>query len=226
MPTKPPSKNNSCCIFDFDSTLVSIETLDFLIEQSGADAKEIQSITNNAMGGKMSFSDSLRKRFEKANLTKSHIANLQNQISSFISDGVKEFLKSLESTHDFYIISGGFLEIIYPAAQTLGIAKDHCFANELLFEGDKVTGFNHQNILAHDGGKVKVAEEKIIKPNNYQHIFMIGDGYTDLEVSKSNKAITFCGFGGHVVRESVKKEADNFFDDFSQMLSFVREKSQ
>lgn len=225
MPTKLPSKNNSCCIFDFDSTLVSIETLDFLIEQSGANSEEIKAITDNAMGGKMSFNESLKRRFAKANLSRTDISNLQNQISNFISDGVKEFLQSLKETHDFYIISGGFLEIIHPAADAIGIAKENCFANQLIFEGDKVIGFNDQNLLAHDGGKVKVAEEKIIKPNNYRNIFMIGDGYTDFEVSKSNKAVTFCGFGGHVVRESVKKEAENFFENFDQILRFIREKN-
>lgn len=225
MPIKLPMKKDNCCIFDFDSTLVSIETLDFLIEQSGADASKIKAITDNAMGGKMSFSDSLKRRFENLDLNKSNIAALQQQISDFITDGIKEFLKDLESTHDFYIISGGFLDIIYPAAETLGIAKDNCFANEFLYEGEKVIGFNDQNLLAQDGGKVKVAETNIIKPNNYKNLFMIGDGYTDFEVSKSNPNITFCGFGGHVVRDLVKQEAEHFFDAFPQMLTFIKERS-
>ena len=225
MPMKLPMKKDNCCIFDFDSTLVSIETLDFLIEQSGVDADKIKTITDNAMGGKMSFSDSLKKRFESVDLDKSNIAALQNKISNFITNGIQDFLKDLLPTHDFYIISGGFLEIIYPAAETLGISKENCFANEFIYEGEKIIGFNDQNLLAKDGGKVKVAEENIIKPNNYQNIFMIGDGYTDFEVSKSNPNITFCGFGGHVVRDLVKQEAEHFFYDFSQMLTFIKEKN-
>lgn len=223
--TLPHSKNN-CCIFDFDSTLVSIETLDFLIEQSGVDAKAIKAITDSAMGGKMSFSDSLKKRFEQIHLTQSDIAKLQSQISNYLSQGIQEFLQALKETHDFYIISGGFLDIIYPAADTLGIARDHCFANDFIYENNQVVGFNEQNILAGDGGKVKIAEEKILKPNHYHNVFMIGDGYTDFEVSKSNSAITFCGFGGHVVRPLVKQEAQHFFYDFASMLQFVKENSK
>lgn len=226
MPTTLPHNKNNCCIFDFDSTLVSIETLDFLIEESGVDASAIKAITDTAMGGKMSFADSLSKRFDSVHLTKADITNLQHRISQFVSDGVREFLQALETTHDFYIISGGFLEVIYPAAEALGIPKEHCFANDFMFEGDNVVGFNRANLLAQDGGKVKVAEANILKPNNYQHIFMIGDGYTDFEVSKSNPLITFCGFGGHVVRPAVKAEAEHFFHDFASMLHFVKEKSQ
>lgn len=224
LPIKKMKKDN-CCIFDFDSTLVSIETLDFLIEKSGVDANRIKTITDTAMGGKMSFSDSLTKRFESVNLTKSDIAALQDQISDFITDGIPNFLQDLESTHDFYIISGGFLDVIYPAAEKLGITKENCFANDFLYENDKVIGFNDQNLLSQDGGKVKIAEKNIIKPNNYQNIFMIGDGYTDFEVSKSNSDITFCGFGGHVIREKVKQEAEHFFNSFSQMLTFIKEKN-
>lgn len=223
--TLPHNKNN-CCIFDFDSTIVSIETLDFLIEQSGADAKAIQAITDQAMGGKMSFSESLKRRFANIDLTKSDITTLQSTISDYITDGLKDFLQELQPTHDFYIISGGFLDIIYPAADTLGIARDNCFANDFVYNNDKITGFNEQNLLAGDGGKVKVANEKIIKPNHYQNIFMIGDGYTDFEVSKSNPNITFCGFGGHVVRKLVQKEAPNFFHNFEQMLRFIKQKCQ
>ncbi|MBL6665136.1 MAG: HAD-IB family phosphatase [Rickettsiales bacterium] len=221
-----PFKKDNCCIFDFDSTLVSLETLDFLIEKSGVSAEEIKIITDKAMGGKMSFFESLSKRFEKINLNRKDISRLRLEIVDFITEGVREFLKTLEDSHDFYIISGGFLEIIYPVADELGIARSNCFANDFVYEGEKIIGFNANNLLSQDGGKVKVAKEKIIGPNNYKNIFMIGDGYTDFEVSKSIKEVIFCGFGGHVVREIVQKEAKNFFFDFIKILSFISEKTR
>ena len=220
------STKNNCCIFDFDSTLVSIETLDFLIEKSGVSADAIKAITDQAMGGKMSFFESLSKRFANINLTKSDISSLQNEVTNFITDGVREFLEVLKDTHDFYIISGGFLDVIYPAADALGIPRQHCFANDFVYEGDKITGFNAKNPLSQDGGKVGVAGTHIIEPNNYQNIFMIGDGYTDFEVSKAYEQVTFCGFGGHVVRELVQNQAQHFFTDFTTMLRFINDHVQ
>ncbi len=212
----------NCAIFDFDSTLVSIETLDFLIAQTAKDQKEeIEKITNAAMSGKMTFADSLRTRFEHIRLTKSDVENLKSEICNYITDGFKAGLTQLSSDFDFYIISGGFREIIFPVAEELGIARENCFANDFLFDGEKVVGFDAQNILAQNGGKPKIVE-KILAQKSYQKIFMVGDGYTDLEVAKADARVTFCGFGQHAARDSVIKEASDFFYSVSELISFLQ----
>jgi HAD superfamily phosphoserine phosphatase-like hydrolase len=212
---------NKCAIFDFDSTLVSIETLDFLIAQSTKDQKdEIEKITNLAMSGKMTFADSLRTRFNNIKLTKSDIEKLKSEICNYLTKGFVEGLKKLEKDFDFYIISGGFLEIIYPAADKLGISRQNCFANNFVFDGENVIGFDAQNILAQNGGKPKIVAQ-ILAKKSYDKIFMIGDGYTDLEVSKENSKVTFCGFGEHTARESVIKEAQNFFFSTDELITFL-----
>lgn len=212
---------NKCAIFDFDSTLVSIETLDFLISKTAKDQKEeIEKITNLAMSGKMTFADSLRTRFANINLTKSEIEKLKSQICNYITKGFVEGLNDIKSEFDFYIISGGFLEIIYPAADQLGISRQNCFANNFIYDGEKVIGFDAKNILAQNGGKPKIVAQ-ILAKKSYDKIFMIGDGYTDLEVSKENSKITFCGFGEHIAREAVIKEAQNFFFSADELIKFL-----
>lgn len=212
----------NCAIFDFDSTLVSIETLDFLIAKTAQDQKEeIEKITNAAMGGKMSFADSLRTRFAHIKLTKKDVENLKAEICDYITDGFKQGLAQLQGDFDFYIISGGFLEIIFPVADELEIPRQNCFANEFIFDAEKVIGYNAQNILAQNGGKPKIVAQ-ILAAKSYQKIFMIGDGYTDLEVAKADSRVTFCGFGQHAARESVIKEAENFFYSAKDLISFLQ----
>ena len=213
---------SKCAIFDFDSTLVSIETLDFLIAKTSKNqAKEIEKITQLAMNGKMTFADSLRTRFANIQLTKTEIEELKSEICNYITEGFVAGLEPLKNEFDFYIISGGFLEIIYPVADKFGIPHQNCFANNFLFDGEKVSGFDEQNILAQNGGKPKIVEQ-ILAQKSYQKIFMVGDGYTDLEVAKVNPKVTFCGFGLHAARESVINEAENFFYNVADLISFLK----
>ena len=210
-----------CAIFDFDSTLVSIETLDFLIGKTAKEnQQEVEKITNMAMSGKLTFADSLRLRFEEIKLEKSDIDSLKNEICNYITDGFISGIKQLKSEFDIYIISGGFLEIINPVAEKLGIAKENCFANNFIYEGLKIVGFDQSNIMAQNGGKPKIVAQ-ILTKKSFDKIFMIGDGYTDLEVSKANPDVTFCGFGEHAAREAVIKEAPNFFYNVGDLIKFL-----
>lgn len=216
-----PQNKKKCCIFDFDSTLVAIETLDFLISKSSNNQKEeVEKITNLAMSGKMTFADSLKNRFANIKLTKSDIENLKKEICNYITKNISEAITKLKEEHDIYIISGGFLEIIYPVAEKLLISKDNCFANNFLYKDDKIIGFDETNIMAQNGGKPKIVAQ-ILKEKSYEKIFMIGDGYTDLEVAKSNSLVTFCGFGVHISRESVRQEAKYFFTDVASLVNFI-----
>jgi len=213
---------SKCAIFDFDSTLVAIETLDFLIAKSAkGQASEIEKITQMAMNGKMTFADSLRSRFADINLTKSDIEKLKSEICNYITEGFVDGFAKLKNEFDFYIISGGFLEIIYPVADKLEIARENCFANNFIYDGEKIIGFDQENILAQNGGKPKIVAQ-ILAQKSYAKIFMVGDGYTDLEVAKANSKVTFCGFGEHAARESVINEADNFFYNVGDLISFLK----
>lgn len=213
---------SKCAIFDFDSTVVAIETLDFLLAKTSQNpVDEIEKITQMAMNGKMTFADSLRMRFANINLTKSDIEDLKSEICNHITDGFVVGLNQLKNEFDFYIISGGFLEIIYPVAGKLDIPRENCFANNFIYDGEKVIGFDAENILAQNGGKPKIVDQ-ILAKKSYDKIFMVGDGYTDLEVAKANSRVTFCGFGVHAARESVIKEADNFFYNVEDLFLFLK----
>ena len=52
--------------------------------------------------------------------------------------------------------------------------------------------------------------------NNQQVIVMIGDGATDLEACPP--ANFFIGYGGNIIRESVRERAQFYITDFTQLM--------
>ena len=148
---------------------------------------------------------------------------MQNIICDYLTKGAMENIQKIMLEHEVYIISGGFLEVIYPVAEKLGIKKEHCYANTFIYNGERVSGYDTSNPLSDNGGKIKIVEQ-IMQNKHYNKIYMVGDGYTDLEVAKSNSNIIFCGFGEHVVRKSVLEQSENFFYNFQDLADFILQK--
>jgi D-3-phosphoglycerate dehydrogenase len=207
---------NNCLIFDFDSTIVSIETFDHLIAKSifsdnhqeqNARVEQIKKITDQAMSGKITFAESLQARFSSLKITKNELNSVNSEINNFITEGFIDLISEIKNDYEIFIVSGGFLEIISPVAEEIGIKKENCFANNFIFQNELIIGFDKDNILAKNGGKIEIVK-KILQQKNYQKIFMIGDGSTDLEVSKAIREVNFCYAAFHTQRESVMKEVE------------------
>ena len=132
------------------------------------------------------------------------------------------WILKLHEDSDIYIVSGGFLEIIHTVANTLNISQINCFANQFIYNGNDVIGFNKDNALSDNGGKPKIVHE-ILDKHLYQRIFMIGDGYTDLEVAKEIPSVIFCGYGEHIQRQNVFNESKHFFYNFADLTQFIVE---
>ena len=91
-------------IIDYDSTFIKVESLDELSKISnGYDEtinNKISEITNLGMEGKISFSDSLRKRLELIECNKEDIVKTVEILEKKVSDSFKNnisFLKNNES---------------------------------------------------------------------------------------------------------------------------------
>ena len=114
-------------IIDFDSTFVTIETLDELAQISIGDDQDsvelIKHITHKAMAGELDFCDALSRRIEVLSPVKKDIEKLiidieSNKISpSFTMN--KEFINTYRE--NIYIVSGGFREVINPIVSLFGI---------------------------------------------------------------------------------------------------------
>lgn len=200
-------------IFDFDSTLVRIETLEALADIALSDAPdaaakkaEIASLTDQAMTGQVDFGTALRRRLELLALNRSHVEALSDRILDEASASIRRNVDFFERHAErVYILSGGFREVIAPLAARLGIAADHVLANDLIYDAEgRVTGVDDANPLSRDNGK-----PELIKALNLTGpVVMVGDGWTDAEVKLAGAADRFYAFTEVVSRQKVIEVAD------------------
>lgn len=210
-------------VFDFDSTLVRIETLEALAELSLAaapDAEErkarIADLTDQAMNGQLGFGEALHQRLSLLGLRREHVEALADLILDEATISVRRNVDFFERNAErIYILSGGFTEVIYPLADRLGISRDHVLANELVYDDEgRVTGVNEANPLARENGKPTV----INSLNLERPIVMIGDGWNDAEVKLSGAADRFYAFTEIVARPKVVEVADAVASSMDELL--------
>lgn len=215
-------QNPKYFIFDFDSTFVSAEGFDLLLEISLKNDKnknekisKIKEITKLGMNGDISISESLSLRVnllnagvEEINRT---ITKLKNSVSTSIKRNKKFFKDNAEK---IYIISSGFKEIIKPVTDEYFIPEKNIFANNFIIRNNKITGIDKKNLLATDKGKVKVLKQLNLKGD----IYVIGDGYTDYELKEAGVAKKFFAFTENIFREKVTDKADHITPSFDEFL--------
>ncbi|MFN7388450.1 HAD family hydrolase, partial [Brevundimonas sp.] len=112
-------------IFDFDSTLVRIETLEALADialaghpEAEAIRAEVASLTERAMAGDVAFGEALRTRLKLLPLTREHVLALADRILDEGTPSVRRNLRFFNENADrIIILSGGFREVIAPIAE-------------------------------------------------------------------------------------------------------------
>ena len=186
-------------VIDFDSTFTEVEALDVLGEisldrhsEKTDRLQKIKDITDQGMDGGMTFRDSLDQRISLLNAKKSDLIPLIESLKNKVS-------KSFKRNRDFftkyadhiYIISNGFKDFITPIVTEYGVKEEHIYANSFHFnENDEITGFDPDNVLSSNSGKVKVLKKLGLKGD----VYVIGDGYTDYEIREAGLANKFYGF--------------------------------
>lgn len=212
-------------IIDFDSTFTQVEGLDELasIALAGKSNKEevvakIRQLTEAGMNGELSFSEALRQRIQLLSANKSHIEALVSFLQTKISDSFhrnKEFLTNFSDK--ILIVSSGFKEFIVPVVTAYGIKEENVYANTFEFDADgNIIGVDNDNVLAQDGGKVKLLETL----NLEGHVSAIGDGITDYELREKGVANRFYAFVENVERENVTQKADFVIKSLDEFLFY------
>ena len=216
-------KQRKYFIIDFDSTFTKVEAFDVLASISLRDHPEqktrtaqVVEITNQGMNGGLSFRESLEKRLALIAPEKKHLPLLIEELKKLVSDSFK---RNREFFHNYadeiFIISNGFKEFIEPVVCDYGIKPENIFANSFEFdEQGKVTGFDKNNPLSANNGKV----EQIRRLNLPGDVYVIGDGYTDYEIKHSGLANKFYAFTENVKRENVVKNADHVTPSLDEFL--------
>ena len=215
-------------VFDVDSTLLNVESLDFAVEHALASAPDgaertarLKALTDQGMAGQLDFRTSLEKRLAIAGLTRPAVEAARDRLRSQLTLGMAELLDALRARgNDVAAVSGGFVDLVEPALADLGFANGEIRANRFVYEGDAVTGFDRQNPLSRSGGKAPVvASLKTLfgKPL----AIMVGDGMTDFEAFDKGAADSFIGFGGVALREPVRAKAPAYADSVQALHALL-----
>lgn len=216
-------KRADYAIIDFDSTFVTVESLDELARISLADyphreekVRQIAEITNMGMEGAISFTESLRRRVALLGAHKRHLETLSNFLLKNISKSVKENKdRFVANAERIYIVSGGFQEFIIPVVKEYNIPRSHIIANTFIFnEQDQIVGFDSDNVMSQKGGKSKAVNKLDLDGR----VVVVGDGYTDYQVREDGAAHMFLVFIENVQRDSVVQRADYTVSSFTDFF--------
>ncbi len=213
-------------VFDFDSTLVDIETLEAVGEAAlegrvdrEAVMNEIRKITELGLEGKIRFDESLSKRMALIAPHRAHVQKIADLSLSHITPSVlgnKDFFK--HNADSIYIVSGGFDELIFPVSDILGIARAHVYANAFVYDSKGIaTGVDISRPLSQQLGKIKVLRAAALP----HPLAMVGDGFTDYEVKAHGEADVFIAYVEHTHRASVVANADYTAHSFGEVVEYL-----
>ena len=202
-------------VFDFDSTLMDGETIDFLAAELGI-GEQVAKITEEAMSGRLDFFESLTTRVA---LLKGMDYKKVVEICANLPlmPGAMELIPQLK--HKGYKVvcfSGGFRVGTSPAKEKLGLDAD--FSNVLhekdgvltgLVGGDMMFGFSKGDMIQRLQSLLGVTRENTL---------VCGDGANDLSMfAHADIRVAFCA------KEVLKKEANIVIDtkDLTQILKHI-----
>lgn len=217
-------------LLDFDSTIVTVETLDELARITLEDAPdrdarvaEIEQITAQGMAGEIDFATSLARRFAAIRPTAAHVGRLNQLLAASLSPSFVSNADIIRANADaVWIVSGGFKDFITPlVTDQFGIAADHVYANELVWDyaHENITGYNQENVSAHADGKLR-ARELMPLPSGAR-VIIVGDGMTDYAIRAAGLAEMFIVYTETVYRSEVVAKADFQAATFDEVFRFV-----
>jgi|TARA_B100002003_G_scaffold250220_1_gene288846 D-3-phosphoglycerate dehydrogenase len=215
-------------IIDFDSTFVTVESLDELAHivlkdnpESAQRLETIRAITRAGMEGSIPFDESLSKRLKLLNINQKDIHAATIVLAKKVTPSFKrnkQFL--MENSQNILIISGGFYEMIIPIVSEYGILEDQVFANKFVYKGtSRIAHVDSQNIMAQSGEKVAQANALGLAGE----IHVIGDGYTDYQIKSEGPAKKFFAFIENIRRNSVCEVADVVLSNIDDYIKFLAE---
>jgi phosphoserine phosphatase len=205
-------------IFDLDSTLVTLEGLDFLAHCKGV-GPELEKITALAMDGLLPQREAMRRKLGTIRPSIFDLVDLGREYVGNLVPGARELIAQFHREgYQVWIVTGNFHPAADIAAHFLGVPPEHVIANEVTFGPDGDYGsIDLDQPLINNHGKARV-----IKERGLVRAVMIGDGATDLETKPV--VDLFIGFGGVVKRPKVEQGAQVYFDqpDIRGIISLLQ----
>ena len=202
-------------VFDFDSTLMDGETIDFFADELGI-GEEVAKITEEAMSGRLDFFESLQQR---VGLLKGLDYEVVKKISENLPymPGAKETIAELKSRGMTVVcFSGGFRSATGYAKDILGYDAD--FSNVLHAKDGKLTGLVGGDMMFNYSKGDMLQRLQNILGVSEEETLVCGDGANDLSMfAHAGTRIAFCA------REILEAQANIIIKekDLTQILEKI-----
>lgn len=166
-------------VLDVDSTLIQDEVIELIAAHAGR-GPQVAAVTERAMRGELDFAASLHERVAQlAGLPTSVLEEVRAQIR--LTPGARTLVRTLKRLgFTVALVSGGFIEVVRPLADLLGIA--HAEANRLEVADGHLTGRVLGDVVDRAGKAAALRRFAAAEGLALSHTVAIGDGANDLDM--------------------------------------------
>ena len=203
------------CVFDFDSTLMDGETIDFLAKPMGIGA-QVSAITEKAMQGELDFFESLTKR---VGLLKGLEVKRVNEICATLPymPHAKACIAALKAKGiKVVVFSGGFKSATGVAQAELGF--DAHFSNVLHVKEGKLTGLVGGEMMFDTSKGEMLKTLQTLLHVREEETMAVGDGANDRSMfAHAGTRVAFCA------KPILKQAANAIVDrkDLNEILNYL-----
>lgn len=177
-------------VFDFDSTLMDGETLEFLAKEFNLQEK-IAAVTKEAMEGRIDFFESLTMRVALLKgLQQKKVEKICSELP--LMNGAKETISELKKAgFKTVCFSGGFKSATRPLGKELGLDAD--FSNDLHFKNGLMTGLvGGEMMFSSSKGTMLLTLQNLLGITAKDTV-TVGDGANDLSMFQyADTRVSFC----------------------------------
>ena len=202
-------------VFDFDSTLMDGETIDFLAEPLGLKEK-VAVITERAMRGELDFFESLTTRVQLLEGLEVETVDTICRNLPFMP-GAKEVIEKLKKYgYRVVVFSGGFRNATSHAREVLGFDAD--FSNVLHSRNGRLTGLVGGDMMFDFSKGDMLRRLQRLLGAAPKDTVVVGDGANDRSMFEhAETKIAFCE------KDILKKEANVIIErkDLTEILMHV-----
>jgi phosphoserine phosphatase len=205
-------------ILDVDSTLCSIEGIDWLARRRGAETMTLVArATESAMNGAVNLESVYGIRLGLVHPSKADIEALAEAYVASVAPGAAAAIGEWHDAGvDVHLVSGGIRNALGRLADSLNIPQASVHAVDVTFDASgEFSAFDNSSPLTTDTGKYEIVRSlELARP-----LLAAGDGNTDLALH--DVADAFVAYTGFVQRARVVENSDFVSRSFDELSSIV-----